>query len=165
MIKYFLILLCLFMTLKSDAQHKRKIKKSTKAPVSAITMGETFFTDIKGGVRFVGRVYEMNIQTNVPNLIIDSVWFGATPVPCDVYDMSTTYKVDTLKQKGKYLIKANRDLYKYFSERVDSTIAAATFKRPFPFDGDAVLFYKQDGKRNYFIVRHIEQRPMKHYRQ
>ena len=157
-----LLTLCASLYLQVDAQ---KRKRTNRKALPAVRYESGFYTYKKGGVRLIGNVYEFTLRTNYPNVILDSVWFGATPVPCDAYDANTGMKVDTAKTPGLYLVKANKDLYRFFSEKIDSTEAAAQFKAPFTFSSDACIMYTYKGKRYYLPVSGMEQRKDKPLRQ
>jgi hypothetical protein len=145
------------------AQKNKRIKKGTKQ-VEYLSYINGFYSHVAGGVRIVGDVYELTIKTNVDNVIIDKVWFGATPVPCDVYSMETNYRVDTASKKGTYLVKANKNLYRNFYYQIDSSEAAQSFRPPFIFKGDAIVMYTYKGKRYYKSVSGVEQHEAKKYR-
>lgn len=157
-----LSLLCLFIGVMVIAQKKKRIKRK---PLPAVRYETGHFTYRKGGVRIIGHVYEFTIRTYYPNIVLDSVWFGATPVPCDVYNSTNGQKIDTAKMPGIYIVKANKDLYRNFSNQIDSSIAANNFKAPFHFMSDAYIMYLHKGKRNYLPASGLEQRADKPLRQ
>lgn len=159
---FILLAICIGVTLQADAQ---KRKKTSRKALPAVRYESGFYTYKKGGVRLIGHVYEITVRTNYPNVVMDSVWFGATPVPCDVYDANTGMKVDTAKSPGLYLIKANKDLYRLFSEKIDSTEAASRFRAPFRFSSDAYIMFTYKGKRSYLPISGMEQRKDKPLRQ
>jgi hypothetical protein len=161
---FLLLLSFLFLSSVAFAQKKKKRKK-TYSPIEYVNYVSGFYTYQKGGVRIIGDVYELTLKTNADNIIIDSVWFGATPVPCDVYSMETNYKTDTAKTKGTYLLKVNKNLYRNFYYQIDSSAAAAAFKAPFKYYSDALVMYLYKGKRYYMPIYGIEKKPMKQLRQ
>lgn len=105
----------------------------------------------------IGRIYEFLIEVRKAPLIIDSIWFGATPVPCDLYPSGSTQRITRIEKVGKYRISANRDLFRYFT-RTDSTLVWQWFKPPFRFRGHAVLMYKFRDQRNYVVVQKASKR-------
>lgn len=157
-----LLTICLSFLMPSQAQ---KRKKKNRKPVPAVRFESGFFTYRKGGVRLIGNVYEFTLRTYYSNVVFDSVWFGATPVPCDLYDANTGIKTDTAKTPGLYLVKANRDLYRLFYEKVDSTQAAARYKAPYKFSSEAYVMYMYQGKRYYLPISNLEERKDKPLRQ
>ncbi len=162
---YFLLLLCfMFISPMAFAQKKKKRKKRN-TPTEYVKYVSGFYTYQKGGVRIIGDVYELILKTNVDQIIIDSVWFGATPVPCDVYSMNTSYKTDTAHSKGEYLLKVNKNLYRNFYYQIDSSAAATAFNVPFNYYSDAIVMYRYKGKRYYMPIYGIEKKPMKQLRQ
>ena len=161
-ITLWILSICLLLAQPSMAQKRKKVKNK---PLPAARYESGFYTYRKGGVRLIGHVYEFTIRTYYPDVILDSVWFGATPVPCDMYNLATGMKADTATTPGLYLVKANKDLYRFFSHHIDSTEAAQLFKAPFKFTGDAHLMYKLKGKRYYLPVSDMEERQDKPLRQ
>lgn len=111
----------------------------------------------------IGRIYEFIVTVRKAPLIIDSIWFGATPVPCDIYASGSTQRMTSIEKPGQYRISANRDLFRYFT-KTDSTLVGQWFKPPFRFRGHAVLMYKFRGKRNYIVVQKASKRPPKKLR-
>ena len=111
----------------------------------------------------IGRIYEFLIEVRKAPLIIDSIWFGATPVPCDVYPSGSTQRITRIEKAGKYRISANRDLFRYFT-KTDSTLVWQWFKPPFRFRGHAVLMYKFRDQRNYVVVQKASKRIPKRLR-
>jgi hypothetical protein len=107
------------------------------------------------GVKKIGDVYSFTIQTLAKNILIDSIWFGNTPVPCDLLETKTNHKIDMAIEKGIYIVRANKNLYENFHEQFDSTAAYQGFKAPFPFKGDAVLMYKVNGKQYYKSIYNV----------
>lgn len=105
----------------------------------------------------IGRIYEFLIEVRKAPLIIDSIWFGATPVPCDLYPSGRTQRITRIEKAGKYRISANRDLFRYFT-KTDSTLVWQWFKPPFRFRGHAVLMYKFRDQRNYVVVQKASKR-------
>ena len=122
------------------------------------------FSNNEGTIRKVGCVYEFVISTRTDNVMIDSVWFGATPVPCDLLEIKTRHKTDLANVKGLYIVRANKDIYKNFNAQIDSTSSYAAFKAPFVFKGDAVIMYKVNGKRYYVNVMNVTEVKAKGYR-
>ncbi len=118
----------------------------------------------EGPVRKVGTIYELKISTKEENITVDSVWFGATPVPCDLLETKTRHKIDKAVEKGTYIVRANKNLYENFHAQVDSTSSYKSFKRPFAFKGDAVIMYKVKGKRYYTPVTKVKQVKAKGHR-
>jgi hypothetical protein len=150
-----ILFLCLLLSaLCTEA--KPRMKKA-RVPAVLLQCDSAAFTYRKSGVRLIGHVYSFHVRTLVPGVQIDSVWFGAAPVPCDVYD-ARGVQCDTLKKKGVALLKANRDLYRMFPDQTDSTEVARNFRPPFPFRSEAVLMYRYKGKRYYLPVNGIGQR-------
>ncbi len=150
-----LLTLCLALGLLY-VEAKPRTKRS-KTPTVLLQCDLATYTYRKSGVRLIGHVYSFHVKSMAPGLIIDSVWFGATPVPCDVYD-ATGQPADTLKRPGAFLIKANRDLYRLFPEQADSSTAARTFRTPFAYPGQPVIMYWYKGKRGYVKVKGVEER-------
>ncbi len=120
-----------------------------------------FFSFVHNNHKTTGNIYELSIQVNTNGVIIDSVWFGATPVPCDVYEIKTMQRIAPPISKGKYLIKANKNLYENFYRSIDSSFAYNHFIAPFPFAGELVIMYVYKGKRYFKSVKQIEQRAQK----
>ena len=118
-----------------------------------------------GNNRIVGDVYEFVVMPLVDNIEIDSVWFGYTPVPVEIYSNVTKVITNEIIDKNKsYTIKANKDLYKNFYKNIDSSAAFKNFIPPFKFDAKAIIFYKKDNKRYYFKINEIENKGEKPYR-
>lgn len=115
--------------------------------------------------RIIGTIYELDVETACVGLKIDSVWFGFAPVPCDVLQLNTRNKVDSCKARTTYRVRANKDLYKNFPGKFDSLTALRQFKPPFPFTGEAVIFYKVDGKRYYCVAKGLTEKAAKPYRE
>ncbi|MBK7764210.1 MAG: hypothetical protein IPI46_12840 [Bacteroidetes bacterium] len=107
-------------------------------------------------IKKVGDIYDFTIKTHKTKLLIDSVWFGATPVPCDVYESTTNHKVAFAFKKGKYHVRVNKNLYQNFPTLVDSTQAHKNFKASVPFKGDAMIMYIYKGKRYFESVSGVE---------
>lgn len=124
-----------------------------------------FYSFVHTNRKTTGNIYEVNIQVLANGVLIDSVWFGATPVPCDLYEMKTLQRVTSPVNRGRYLIKANKDLYANFYRNIDSTFAYNHFVEPFPFKADLVIMYQYNGKRYYKSIKNIEQRPQKSMRE
>jgi hypothetical protein len=162
--KQFIFILAICIGFQSLA-HAQKRKRSSRKPIPAVRFESGFYTYKRGGVRMIGNVYEITLRTYYPNVIFDSVWFGATPVPCDVYEATTGVKADTAKKPGLYVVKANRDLYRFFSEKIDSTQAARTFKAPYAFSSEAYVMYLYKGKRYFLPISGFEERKDKPLRQ
>ncbi|MBP6455368.1 MAG: hypothetical protein KA275_01460 [Chitinophagaceae bacterium] len=118
-----------------------------------------------GNNRIVGDVYEFVVMPLVDNIEIDSVWFGYTPVPVEIYSNVTKVITNEIIDKNKsYTIKANKDLYKNFYKNIDSSAAFKNFIPPFKFDAKAIIFYKKDNKRYHFKINEIENKGEKPYR-
>lgn len=107
-------------------------------------------------IKKVGDIYDFSIKTHKTKLLIDSVWFGATPVPCDVFESTTNQKVAVAFKKGKYHVRVNKNLYENFPALIDSSIAYKNFKSPIPFKGDAMIMYIYKGKRYFQSVSGVE---------
>lgn len=105
----------------------------------------------------IGRIYEFLIEVRKVPLIIDSIWFGATPVPCDLYPSGSTQRIIKIEKAGEYRISANRDLFRYFT-KTDSALVWRWFKPPFRFRGHSVLMYKFRNQRNYVVVQKASKR-------
>ena len=86
---------------------------------------------------------------------IDSVWFGYTPVPCDLLESKTNQKIELAQEKGVYIVRANKNLYQNFHAQYDSTIASKHFHAPLTFKGDAIIMYKVKGRRYYKSVDNV----------
>lgn len=127
------------------------LAKGKKAPRARISVLEASYSSSTSGQRIIGDVYEFKVMTKARDILIDSVWFGYTPVPCDVYETKAMHKVQKATEPGVYLIRANKDLYRYFFSSIDSTQAAQQFVAPQSFKGVAMIFYRYQGKR--FILR------------
>lgn len=108
----------------------------------------------KPAPRSDGRLYEFEIKALHDNLQFDSVWFGATPVPCDVWTSPIRGKATSIKKNSTYLISCNRDLYRYYADRFDSTASSHVLKNT-RFEGEAMLLYRYQGKRYTLRVNHI----------
>lgn len=148
--KCILFLLILFVS--SQVLNAKKKKQ-----VRDIKVVNATYSNNDNSIRKVGNVYQFTIQTNVNNITIDSVWFGATPIPCNILSIKTKERLTTAEKKGKYMVQVNRNLYANFPQQADSTKAATLFKAPFAFRGKAVLFYKKNGIRMYEIVNQVKE--------
>jgi len=144
------ILFVFLFSLNAQANKKRKSRDHISV------LKSTYSTNL-GGIRKVGDVYEFTIKTLSPNIIIDSVWFGSTPVPCDLFEIKKKTKIEKTTIKGEYLVRTNKDLYTNFSKQIDSTEAFNNFKPPFLFKGVAIIMYKVNGKRYYKTVNSVMQ--------
>lgn len=151
------LLLLMLLTLTGFA-HKKKAKPRNR---ELITYTGGSYSFVNNNIRIVGNIYELSITTNVEGIKIDSVWFGNTPVPCDVYETKTMHRVFTPLPHGRYLVKANKDLYKYFYRSIDSSYAYEQFVPPIYFKGELVLMYLYKGKRYYKTINAVEQKPQK----
>jgi len=151
------LLLFLLITALSSSAMKKKVADPIQYVSGTFSINE-------GSIRKVGRVYEFVINTLTDNVIIDSVWFGATPVPCDLLEIKTRHNIDLANVKGTYIVRANKDLYKNFNAQIDSTSSYTHFKAPFAFKGDAVIMYKVNGKRSYLNVKNVKEVKAKGYR-
>lgn len=140
-------------------------KKRTPLSKEIVTYQGGFFSYVHNNIRTVGNIYELTVFVNANDVTIDSAWFGATPVPCDVYETKTLQRVSPPVMRGKYLIKANRDLYANFYRNIDSTFAYNHFVAPFPFKGEFVIMYSYKGKRYYKTIKAIEQKEQKRMRE
>lgn len=113
-------------------------------------------------LRKVGDVYDFQVQTFKPNIYFTAVWFGATPVRCDVYEQQTNYRTDTARKPGLYHLSVNKDLYKNFPSSFDSTQAFPAFQQPFSFRGEAIILYTERGKpASYLTVKRVKKVPWK----
>ncbi len=127
-------------------------KKKTK---DAIKFVSGVYSTNDSSIRKVGDVYVLMVKTLAENVVFDSVWFGATPVPCDLLDAKTNHKIGSSGLKGTYIVRANKNLYANFHTDIDSTTAYKNFNAPFPFKGDAVIMYKVNGVRYYKVVSKV----------
>jgi len=112
----------------------------------------------------VGRIYSFEIETRKPGIQIREVWFGNTPVPCDVYRSGQSVRCDSMLSPGFYTVRVNRDLFRNYPTQTDSTQAARQFKKPFSFRGDAVLLVQYKGKTCYRILNGVMPVKQKSYR-
>jgi hypothetical protein len=112
----------------------------------------------KPAPRFNGRIYEFEISCNKTGLVLDSVWFGNAPVPCDVFTFNRKEKVTSLQSGQHYIVRCNRDLYSQYPDRFDSVKAATYFKAPFSFRGKAVLLYSLSSQHFGVSVKSIRYR-------
>lgn len=128
-----------------------------KKQVSDIKVVSATYSNNDNTVRKVGNVYQFTIQTYVDNITVDSVWFGATPVPCNILSIKTKERLAKAEKKGRYMVQVNRNLYANFPQQADSTKAALMFKAPFAFRGKAVLFYMKNGVRMYEVVNQVKE--------
>ena len=147
--KLFYLVIFLFGTLTVFAQTRTKQK--VKPDYIQYIKG-TYVQDDKGTV---GDVYSFIINTRLSNITIDSVWFGATPVPCDVFETKRLQRIQGALPKGSYKVQVNKNLYEKFHQRIDSTNAFKNFKAPFTFKGDAIIMYSYKQKRYYKIVQNV----------
>ncbi len=145
--------------------HENFAAKKRAASKEILSYQGGFFSYVHNNIRTVGNIYELTVFVNASDVTIDSVWFGATPVPCDVYETKTLQRVSPPVMRGKYLIKANRDLYANFYRNIDSSFAYNHFAAPFPFKGELVIMYSCKGKRYYKTIKAIEQREQKRMRE
>lgn len=136
-------------------------KKKSK---ELITYQKGFYSFVQNQTKTTGNIFELTISTKVTDITIDSVWFGATPVPCDVYETKTLHRVAQPLTKGEYLIKANKNLYENFYRNVDSTTAFKAFSAPFAFRGEVIIMYQYKGKRYYKSISKVEKRIQKQLR-
>lgn len=116
---------------------------------------EVTYTNVASGSRKTGRVYKFYVTVLSPKIKIDQVWFGDTPVPCEVYKMPGRIHVDSCIKTGNYLIEANRDLYKNFSSKFDSVTVLQNFNPKVSFKGEAILFYWMKGLRGSYVVNQV----------
>ena len=140
-------------------------KKRKSVAKEIVSYQNGFYSFVHNNIRTVGNIYELKINVLANNVSIDSVWFGATPVPCDVYETRTLQRVSSPVLKGQYLVKANRNLYENFYRNIDSTFAYNQFVPPFPFKGALVIMYTYQGKKYYKVVNEIEERAQKQMRE
>ena len=113
-------------------------------------------------LRKVGDVYDFQVQTFKPNIYFTAVWFGATPVRCDVYEQPTNYRTDTARKPGLYHLSVNKDLYKNFPSSFDSTRAFPSFQPPISFRGEAIILYTERGKpASYLTVKRVKKVSLK----
>lgn len=122
------------------------------------------YSETNGPTRKIGTIYEFDIKTVCGNIKIDSVWFGSTPVPCDVIQLNTRSKVDSCLTPSLYRIRANKDLYKHFTRQYDSTTIYKNFVAPMPFQGEAIIFYIINGQRKYYVAKGLTAKAAKPYR-
>lgn len=122
-----------------------------KKPASISLQQASYSNEKNAGGRPVGRMYTFLIRINRADIQIDSVWFGYAPVPCDFYAPKSTQRIQRSTDPGVYRVVANRDLYRYFKQ-TDSANVLSWFRAPFAFRGHAVVFYTQEGKRQYLMV-------------
>lgn len=141
---------------------KRKKVKIKKVPINVIN---TSYSYVYNAYKTTGNIYEIEIQTKYNNLVIDSVWFGATPVPCDVYDKKNGQRIYDPLPPGTYIVKANKDLYKYFYRNIDSSYAYTHFVAPFTFNGACVILYTFNNKRMYHTILNVTEKPQKQLRE
>ena len=141
--------------------HKLTAKKRKMISREIVTCQSACFRFVHNNIRTVGNIYELEITVNADGVTIDSAWFGATPVPCDVYETRTLQRLAAPVSRGKYLVKANRDLYQHFFRNIDSTFAYEHFSAPFPFKGEMILLYSYKGKRYYKTIYSIVEKPQK----
>lgn len=132
-------------------------QKKTNHPLVVLKTSYAVEVNHRGSI---GRIYEFIVTVRKAPLIIDSIWFGATPVPCDIYASGSTQRITSIEKPGQYRISANRELFRYFT-KTDSTVVGQWFKPPFRFRGHAVLMYKFREKRNYIVVQKASKRPPK----
>ncbi|HMN32424.1 MAG TPA: hypothetical protein PKA54_03560 [Chitinophagaceae bacterium] len=152
---FFLLILMIPIFSNSFAfKKKRKIKENI-----SIEKAERMIAS--NHVRNKGRIYEIVVNTKMKNIIIDSLWFGATPVPCDVYDFATQQKQVGKLPVGKYLIRANQDLYKNYSNQIDSTSAYIQFQAPTIMKGILMIMYWENTNRKYMPIYHVTDKPQK----
>ena len=137
------------------------LAKGKKIRPSRMSLVKATYTSSTSGGRIIGDVYEFKVMTGYRDILIDSVWFGYTPVPCDVYETKSMHKVQRAEVPGTYLIRANKDLYRHFFSSIDSTQAAQQFIAPQPFKGVAMIFYQYQGKRYILRVPKAESKPQK----
>jgi hypothetical protein len=155
-------LLLIFCVIAQD-QFAAKKRKTVSREI--VTCQSATYSFVHNNIRTVGNIYELNITVNANDVTIDSVWFGATPVPCDIYETRTLQRVASPVLHGKYLIKANKDLYANFYRNIDSTFAYNHFVPPFPFKGELVIMYSYKGKRYYKTIKNVEERAQKRMRE
>lgn len=136
--------------------------KKTK-PASNLQLKDAWFSE-RPSPRNIGREYEFVIKVLQDDIRIDSVWFGATPVPCDVWNEKKTQRVVQLVKNETCRISCNRDLYRYFSDRYDSTKIPA-FQAPFQFQGEAVILYHRNSKAITYKVFKIRRKAPQKTRQ
>lgn len=153
------LLTCFFSHDSFSAKKRKSLAKEI------VTYQSGFYSFVHNNIRTVGNIYELKINVHANNVIIDSVWFGATPVPCDVYETRTLQRVASPVLKGQYLVKANRNLYENFYRNIDSTFSYNLFVPPFPFKGDLVIMYSYQGKKYYKVINNVEERAQKQMRE
>lgn len=136
----------LFIFIAFNAMSGQKPKRNVLRCIDAT------YSNIEG-IRKVGNVYEFMVEVRKNDILIDSVWFGTTPVPCDVHDLSTGHRIRQKLPRGRYMVRANRDLYINYAAEYDSTAAFQRFVPPFNFRATAYLMYQSKGKRGYALVR------------
>lgn len=147
------IILCIaFILMLGQLEAKKKGNIKRKKPQTAFIVIDSKYSIKSRGIGPIGAMYEFEIRTMQENITIDSVWFGATPVPCDLYKDPGGFVIKQTSEKGIYYIKANKDLYSSFPQYFDSTEAFKNFKTKHSFEGIAMIMYLQNGKRNYISV-------------
>lgn len=154
-------LLVLFCLVSQDNFAAKKRKSFHKEIVS---YQSGFYSFVHNYRKTTGNIYELNITVNANGVVLDSVWFGATPVPCDVYETKTLQRISSPLSKGKYLLKANRNLYENFYRNIDSSFAYNHFVPPFMYKYALVIMYSFNGKRYYKTINYVEERPQKQTR-
>jgi hypothetical protein len=150
------ILILFFLTTGSCLASKNQKSRHIRCIQSTYSIVE--------GVQPVGRIYEFQILVKESGCRIDSVWFGSTPVPCEVLESEKRNPVNGLLPQGEYIVRANKDLYTNYPKEFDKTTAEKMFKQPFKFKGDAVILYTIRGKRYARVVYDVQQVPSKKYR-
>jgi hypothetical protein len=158
MIKKMLVAVCLLCLLTIIVCAGKKKKSKCLSFVSGT------YTITNGPTRIIGTIFELDVKTTCSHILIDSMWFGNTPVPCDVINLSTKNKVDSCAANVIYRVRGNKDLYKNFASKFDSTAAYNLFKAPFAFKGEAVIFYKVNGVRYYLVGSGLTNKAPKPYR-
>lgn len=154
MMRLFLFAILILGCSKLNAQKPSK---------KAVQCMESFYTYQERNNRTIGDVYEFKIKINALPCHIKYVWFGATPVPCDIYDSKTNNRIDSLRSKGTYWVRCNKDLYKNFPNQ-DSTVLAKEFKAPYPYKGGAVLIGTYKKAEVLVWVKSSPQKPAKSLR-
>ena len=155
--KYWILsLLLIFMSLFETSQAKRKsIRKKPTQNVWLELKDASYTKPTKGIIGNTGLAYTFTVKTLAKNILIDSVWFGEKPVPCDLYQDVNDFKIEKTKEPGLYFVKANKYYYEILQERQSTKTNTKSYKAPFPFKGEAFIMYRLNGKRYYAPVNQV----------
>jgi hypothetical protein len=143
-----IILISIFLMVFTLANARVK-KRNQLQKLDGIELINSTFMHKSGGI-----IYQFEIKTKVENITIDSVWFGGAPVPCDLYKTLGDFRIEQTNEKGTYYVKANKNLYRIFPQKFDSTNALKSLKSlKVKRNGSvAVIMYKLNGRRAYFRI-------------